>query len=370
LWALRDISFDIKRGESVGLIGLNGSGKTTLLRLIHGIFPPDRGEIMMRGRVGALIALGAGFHPHLTGRENIFLNGSILGISQRDIRARLDEIIEFAEIGEFMDAPVSTYSSGMRVRLGFAVAVNMNPDILLIDEVLAVGDLGFRNKCYLCLKKLLSANKTIVFVSHNMGQVEHVCGRALLLDAGQIVKDGSSGSVVAEYYGMIGRRSAANEAMGRSKRTTPHVYETGEVQYLGCSLRMANREIGAEVRYGDTVAIDISIQVNTHLVDPLFYVVFQTIEEFRNVAFVKRFLNGTYKPGRYTVRVRMPSLLLMPGVYRVASRIKHADGIRKLAGVDELMAFTVIALADQFPKTTEAGYLEIPGECCMESSTS
>ena len=149
-WALQNISFELKRGECLGLIGPNGCGKSTLLRLIAGIFPPDEGRISFRGRVGALIALGAGFHPHLTGRENVFLNGAILGLSQEEIKDKFSEIIEFAEIGDFLDAPVATYSSGMRVRLGFAVASVIEPDLLLIDEILAVGDRKFRAKC--CFK--------------------------------------------------------------------------------------------------------------------------------------------------------------------------------------------------------------------------
>ncbi|MBE9531297.1 MAG: ABC transporter ATP-binding protein, partial [Proteobacteria bacterium] len=147
-WALDNMNFELKRGEVLGLIGLNGCGKTTLLRLLTGIFPPDKGEITIKGRVGALIAVGAGFHPHMTGRENIYLNGTILGMSAKELDACFDDIIEFAEIGDFIEAPVSTYSSGMRVRLGFAIAIHINPDILLIDEVLAVGDLNFSIKCF------------------------------------------------------------------------------------------------------------------------------------------------------------------------------------------------------------------------------
>jgi lipopolysaccharide transport system ATP-binding protein len=147
-WALDDISFELMRGESLGLIGVNGSGKTTLLRLLAGIFPPDRGEIMIKGKVGALISVGAGFHAHMTGRENIYLNGSILGLSREEIDSKFEEITDFAEIGDFLDAPVATYSSGMRIRLGFSIATAIEPDVLLLDEILAVGDAKFRNKCY------------------------------------------------------------------------------------------------------------------------------------------------------------------------------------------------------------------------------
>ena len=166
-WALNEIDFELRRGEVLGLIGVNGSGKTTLLRLLSGIFPPDKGEIMIKGRVGALIALGAGFHPYFSGRENIYLNGAILGISRGELDAQFDKIVEFSEIGDFIDAPVATYSSGMRVRLGFSVAIAMKPDVLLIDEVLAVGDLGFKVKCLNEINELMK-NAAVIFVSHSM----------------------------------------------------------------------------------------------------------------------------------------------------------------------------------------------------------
>ena len=182
-WAIKNISFELKRGEVLGLIGHNGSGKSTLLRVLTGVFPPDVGTVTARGRIGALIALGAGFHPHLTGRENVFLNGSILGLSQKEISEQLGDIIDFSEIGEFIDAPVSTYSSGMRVRLGFAVATAIKPDILLIDEVLAVGDLGFTIKCLNRISQIVS-ECAVVFVSHSMPMVSRISNRMLLLEHG------------------------------------------------------------------------------------------------------------------------------------------------------------------------------------------
>lgn len=184
-WALNDISFELRRGEVLGVIGENGSGKTTLLRLLAGIFPPDKGEIMMRGKVGALIALGAGFHPHMTGRENIYLNGTILGMNRNEIDKKIDDIIDFAEIAEFIDAPVSTYSSGMRVRLGFSIASQINPEVLLIDEVLAVGDIGFRIKCFNAIANIVE-NTAVIFVSHAMQQISYISSKVMVLGAGAI----------------------------------------------------------------------------------------------------------------------------------------------------------------------------------------
>jgi len=198
-WALQDINFELKRGECLGLIGRNGSGKSTLLRLLSGVFPPDKGKITMRGRIGALIALGVGFHPHMSGKENVFLNGAILGFSKNDIEKKFDEIVDFAEIGDFIEAPVSTYSSGMKVRLGYAIAAQMEPDILLIDEVLAVGDIGFRAKCLNSIAKI-SRNAAVIFVSHSMPQIARASSQIILLDSGIISYRGEVAKGIEEYY--------------------------------------------------------------------------------------------------------------------------------------------------------------------------
>jgi lipopolysaccharide transport system ATP-binding protein len=182
-WALDDVSFEVRRGECLGLIGRNGAGKTTLLKMLNGLIKPDKGRIEMRGRVAALIALGAGFNPILTGRENIYVNGSVLGLSKKEIGQKLEDIIEFADIGEFIDSPVQTYSSGMQVRLGFAIATSLEPDVLLLDEVLAVGDIDFRAKCYERIGKIISRT-AVILVSHNMAQIPRLCDKVLFLSKG------------------------------------------------------------------------------------------------------------------------------------------------------------------------------------------
>ena len=198
-WALDHVAFELRKGDTLGIIGANGSGKTTLLRLLTGIFPPDAGEIRIKGRIGALVAVGAGFHPHMTGRENIYLNGTILGMHREEIREKFDQIVDFAEIGDFLDAPVSTYSSGMRVRLGFAIAVHCEPDILLVDEVLSVGDLGFRNKSLRRMNEFREKANALIFVSHNLEQVRELCNRVIILDKGRIVYSGSTHAGCATY---------------------------------------------------------------------------------------------------------------------------------------------------------------------------
>ena len=204
-WALKGLTFELSKGDVVGLIGANGSGKTTLLRLLAGILPPDTGEIRIRGRVSALIALGAGFHPHMTGRENIFLNGTILGLSYEEIKMKFDEIVAFAEIRDFLEAPISTYSSGMKVRLGFAIAIQTQPEVILIDEVLAVGDLSFRARCLEKLDQIRSSGTTIVFVSHNRQAVKSLCNRVLYFRNGIIQASGPPADMI-ELYIMENRK--------------------------------------------------------------------------------------------------------------------------------------------------------------------
>lgn len=198
-WSLTDVSFKLKKGEGLGIIGQNGSGKSTLLRLINGIFPPDKGKISVRGKIGALIAVGAGFHPHLTGRENIYLNGTILGMTRQEVEKKFDRIIDFADIGDFIDAPVSTYSSGMSVRLGFSIAIHSEPEILLADEILAVGDLSFALKCYRKISEFRRGGGSILLVSHSIQLIRNSSNSVLWLDKGNVVAYGPTQEVCDKY---------------------------------------------------------------------------------------------------------------------------------------------------------------------------
>ncbi len=198
-WALKDVSFDVDQGEVVGIIGRNGAGKSTLLKLLSRITNPTEGYVELHGRVGSLLEVGTGFHPELTGRENVYLSGSILGMRRREIDDKFDDIVKFAEIEKFLDTPVKRYSSGMYVRLAFAVAANLDPEILMVDEVLAVGDAAFQKKCLGKMGDVAKEGRTIFFVSHNMQAIRHLCDRAILLDAGRLVEDGAASAVVAKY---------------------------------------------------------------------------------------------------------------------------------------------------------------------------
>jgi lipopolysaccharide transport system ATP-binding protein len=211
-WALRDVDLEVAQGDVLGLIGRNGSGKSTLLKIISRITPPTEGRVAVRGRVGTLLEVGTGFHPDLNGRENIFLNGSILGMRRREIGRKYDEIVEFAGVERFLETPVKRYSSGMYVRLAFAVAAHLEPEILLVDEVLAVGDAEFQQKCLGKMRDIARHGRTVLFVSHNLGAVRRLCERAVLLDAGRVASTGAPGDVIADYLA----RALPEQSAGRS----------------------------------------------------------------------------------------------------------------------------------------------------------
>lgn len=202
-WALQNISFSINKGEVVGLIGSNGAGKSTVLKLLAGIIKPNQGDIQIKGRLSALIEVTAGFHPELTGRENIYLNGTIIGMSKKEIACKFDEIVEFSGIAEFIDTPVKRYSSGMYSRLGFSIASHMEPDILLVDEVLSVGDISFQAKCAQKMRELLHSGTTIILVSHNLALVQNLCKRVIFLDKGEIRKEGKTDEVIPYYENIV-----------------------------------------------------------------------------------------------------------------------------------------------------------------------
>lgn len=199
IWALKNVSFSVKEGEVVGIIGCNGAGKSTLLKILSRITKPTEGKVIMEGRVGSLLEVGTGFHPELTGRENVYLNGAILGMSKAEIKKKFDEIVDFAEVEKFIDTPVKRYSSGMQVRLAFSVTAHLDQEILLVDEVLSVGDYGFQKKCINRLKKMENQSRTTLFVSHNMTALANLCNRVILLDRGEILKDGPSQDVIHTY---------------------------------------------------------------------------------------------------------------------------------------------------------------------------
>ena len=230
LWALRDISFQLKQGEVLGVIGRNGAGKSTLLKILSKVTGPTTGQIKIQGRIASLLEVGTGFHPELTGRENIYLNGAILGMSRDEISRKFDEIIAFSEVEKFVDTPVKRYSSGMYVRLAFAVAAHLDPEIMVVDEVLAVGDAAFQRKCLGKLSENAGEGRTVLFVSHNMAAINRLCSRAILLERGRLIDDGSATEITAKYL------SGAAEEDGTRSWTENEAPGTNQVRLLGMSL--------------------------------------------------------------------------------------------------------------------------------------
>jgi len=269
-WALDNVSFEVKRGEILGIVGPNGAGKSTLLKLLNGIFMPDKGRIEVKGRVGALIEVGAGFHPMLTGRENIYVNGAILGMSKKEIDKKFNSIVEFADIGDFLDSPIKFYSSGMFVRLGFAIAIHCEPDILLIDEILAVGDSAFRVKCYKKMEELKKTMQTtIIFVSHSLYMVSKFCNRAIFLDNGILKKEGDVYDVVGEYQKEIIRKSekqVSPSVLGPIPHTTKDI-EIVSVKYLD-----EKEEEREEFSCGDKFCVRIEYKINKEVENPIFQI--------------------------------------------------------------------------------------------------
>lgn len=259
-WALRDISLTIPAGTTVGLIGHNGSGKSTLLKVIGGIIDPTAGTVRRRGRIAALLELGAGFHPDLTGRENVFLNASILGLSRAETEERLDEVLAFAGIGDFIDTQVKFYSSGMYVRLAFAVAVHTDPDLLLVDEVLAVGDEAFQRKCLDKIRSFQAEGRTIILVSHSLGQVSELCDRVLLLDRGTIVYDGDPVEAVARFRDILEDRRLADVAVSKSA-------DDPAARVIGATARVAGGLSGHPVPPGSDLSVEITLAHDGELTD-------------------------------------------------------------------------------------------------------
>jgi ABC-type polysaccharide/polyol phosphate transport system ATPase subunit len=250
-WALDDINFELRRGETLAILGGNGSGKSTLLRLINGIFPPDRGRIAVIGRIGALIALGAGFHPQMTGKENIFLNGAILGMTKKEVIRKFDDITDFADIGDFLEAPVSTYSSGMTVRLGFSIAIHSIPEILLVDEVLAVGDVNFQRKCYEKILNLRNSGVSTIVVSHSLSTVERFCERGLLLHNGKQMYVGDIRECTKKYIDVL---DEVNKEKGQDKA---QYVGTGNVTFSDIYVYQEDGEKkNSNIEFGKTIVIE------------------------------------------------------------------------------------------------------------------
>jgi ABC-type polysaccharide/polyol phosphate transport system ATPase subunit len=316
-WALRDVSFDVQRGEAVGVIGPNGAGKSTLLKLLASITAPTTGEIIIRGRLSALIEVGSGFHPELSGRENVFLSGAILGMKRREIADKFDRIVEFAGVSQFIDLPVKWYSSGMYVRLGFSIAAHLDPDILLIDEVLAVGDAAFQEQCLGRIRELRQNGTTAVFISHDLTAVEQLCDRVMLIEQGQIVQSGAPVEIVREHRQ---RLVAHTEAPAPSM-------PIGSVDLTGVSVLTPEGARPMFLRTGDPLVVRVSYACAASITDAVLEAFFYSADGKVLVCQQTTAITGdtlTLAP-RGAVEFSTDELPLQPGRYTVAVACRHAD---------------------------------------------
>jgi ABC-type polysaccharide/polyol phosphate transport system ATPase subunit len=315
-WALKGVSFDVEEGTTYGLIGHNGSGKSTLLKCMARIYRPDRGQIATRGRLSALLELGAGFHPELSGRENVYLNGSILGLSKRDIDRRFSDIVEFAGLEQFIDTPVKNYSSGMFVRLGFSVAITIEPDVLLIDEILAVGDESFQQKCMEKFADLRRSGRTIILVSHGLDAVRNICDRAAWLDHGALVKEGEAHDVVSAYLESVrDDRRAHEQAAGGL--VSPEQAEGGWHIHAVHLVDAAGRDVGV-VDSGSALTVRVEIDAARDE-EVALAIGFYRTDGVHVAGPVLRFRTGG--SGRRTVDYRMANVPLAAGTYDVSTRL-------------------------------------------------
>jgi len=346
LEALKDVSFDVEAGRTFGIIGRNGSGKSTMLKLIAGIGKPTSGTVKVQGRVSALIELGAGFHPEISGRENVFINGMMLGLSKRAIAERFDEIVAFAELEQFIDAPVKTYSSGMYMRLGFAVAINVDPDVLLVDEVLAVGDQAFTNKCLAKFDEFRRSGRTILIVTHSLDLVARFCDEALWLDGGQVRVHGAPQQVIDSYLNAVAQtehdaRQASSHVLGTVEIVEVRLYDAGGRQTTVFAA-------------GDPVEIRVTLSAKSPVSDAVVGFGIFNADGVRccgSNTFLDGFAPGELQ-GTATVSCALERLDLVGGSYTLDVAVNGPDGTRYHE--DHRTTFTMTSLQG------DTGILHLP----------
>ncbi len=365
-WALKHVSFQIKQGEVVGIIGRNGAGKSTLLKLLSRITGPTEGRIRLNGRTASLLEVGTGFHQELTGRENIFLNGAILGMTRAEIIRKFDEIVEFSGVEEFLDTPVKRYSSGMYVRLAFAVAAHLEPEVLIVDEVLAVGDAAFQKKCLDKMENFAQSGRTVLFVSHNMEAVRRLCQRVILFDGGEVRADGDVDSVVENYF---------------SRFSTGFGQQLRGADGLAIEKVVLKNDGGQETRQfcpGDDLIIDITFDAQKCLEKPYFIL---AVRGQKGNCFTANMLLDGHRPkflnGKGRISCRFKSIPLLPQRYTVQLAIKANNGVDVLMHYEDIGSFIVMAdlvtygfKGDFRTRVSEATSIVIPYEWQLPDGTS
>ena len=353
--ALNDVSFGVEQGEVVGIIGHNGAGKSTLLKLLAGISRPTRGRVEVRGRVAPLIEVGAGLVPDLTGRENIYLNGTILGMSRGEIRRKFDEIVAFAELEEFIDTPIKRYSSGMKIRLGFSIATSVPAEILIIDEVLAVGDLAFQRKCFDRTEELIKAqDRTVLIVSHNIRQVERLCSRVLMLSAGAIAKDDEPASVCRAFYEKTNQKVAGFHANALDHANS-NEWASGEITLLEVRAFGAEATLPSVVRQRDALQVVLRVRVNSPVRDVTFGIGLHTSDFVYLVTDHSHLTRQipALDPGQYDVACTFDAIPFAPGEYGLRAGIGLGQAVRTIFYSENLLRVQVVPADDYEPSWQE-----------------
>jgi len=329
-WALKDVSFEVSRGEVVGIIGRNGAGKSTLLKILSRITKPTKGHAKIHGRVGSLLEVGTGFHPELTGRENIYLNAAILGMRKAEVEKKFDEIVGFAEVEQFIDTPVKRYSSGMYVRLAFAVAAHLEPQVLVIDEVLAVGDAAFQKKCLGKIGEVAHGGRTVLFVSHNMEAILRLCNRALLLNGGLLVEHGETNDVVGKYLSSGVSQAETVELRGTARGMPVR----GQVLLNSVRMKSSKSEAAWTLPFGEKLSFEVEIEALSPTDEVELAVALMSGRGFEVASCLSSdsLKRSKLTPGRYKYSIVYPTLRLVPGTYRFGL------GIRSEVGLEDYIA--------------------------------
>ncbi len=360
--ALDDVNFTIEQGEVVGIIGHNGAGKSTLLKHLANISKPTKGKVIVRGSVAPLIEVGAGVNPELTGRENIFLNGAILGIPKKIIQQKLDEIIDFSELEQFIDTPVKRYSSGMTVKLGFSIATSLDADILIIDEVLAVGDLAFQRKCFDRMEDMIiRQSKTVLLVSHNIRQIERICKRVILMNHGKIFADGNSAETCGLFYSQNDEKiKIQSELIPSSSRKE----QSGEIELMSIELINQSGHSVDHIITNENVTFNLHFKVNTLLEQPNFGFGIHTTDFLYLATEIteEQFIDKTLVPNEYTVAIDIPSFPLLPGVYSVRVGVNQGKIARNIFYEESIFHFQVKNTTEGRTQAMDEGFISLNGK--------
>jgi lipopolysaccharide transport system ATP-binding protein len=360
VWSLNDINFDVHRGEVLGIIGKNGAGKSTLLKILSQVTTPTTGEVKIKGRIASLLEVGTGFHPDLSGRENVFLNGAILGMSKAEIKNKLEEIIDFSGVAKYIDTPVKRYSSGMMVRLGFAVAAHLEPEILIVDEVLAVGDAEFQKKCLGKMKDVSGQGRTVLFVSHNMPSIRMLCTKCAYLDKGKLKNMGETNAIIGEYL-TSGYINLSSDESAIPDNLSLH--GSGEAKFKNVLIENENNQQVQELDFLEKFRVRLKLEVKKQLKDVTLAV--YIVNQFGDIVMMavqdENYLPSTFETGPYEVNVQFNEEL-MPGNYSIGLALSFFHTGSDIDYIESFYPFTVIKDSKrknmEYPWATVQGYIK------------